>query len=188
MRLDNDATVCKVCHLSTYEQWQSSEHGRSNVTCTGCHQVHSQNLRMDSESLCTSCHSEPLASFPHNVHTADGVKCIDCHVPAAMTATGAQPASATVSTPNHVFMAAATTCVGCHSLAKPASVTTLQVQETHSEAESLLASQVQGLEKEKGLLEKASVVGVGLGLGFGAVLGIALTMIVSYAIQRRAQT
>ncbi len=85
-------TTCLSCHeigeghLSDYFR---SPHGKNQVSCTDCHQVHQQKsgfglLKLDTTPLCTSCHHSTEAEFRQPYHhpvLEGGMSCLDCHSP-----------------------------------------------------------------------------------------------------------
>ncbi len=62
---------------------QSKMHA-AGVTCSDCHEPHSQQLRADGNTLCASCHNAGHFDQPsHHFHPAgsSGAKCVNCHMP-----------------------------------------------------------------------------------------------------------
>ncbi|MGI9327504.1 MAG: tetratricopeptide repeat protein, partial [Pseudomonadales bacterium] len=73
---------------------QSKMHQRG-VSCSDCHDVHSGELHLEGNAVCTQCHNAsgradyptlPLADFDnpsHHFHEADttGAQCVNCHMP-----------------------------------------------------------------------------------------------------------
>src|SRR5690554_4480394 len=62
---------------------QSRMHA-AGVTCSDCHQPHSQALRAEGNALCSSCHLPTEFDRPtHHFHAADssGAQCVSCHMP-----------------------------------------------------------------------------------------------------------
>ncbi|EZQ19424.1 hypothetical protein CF98_02965 [Halopseudomonas bauzanensis] len=62
---------------------QSRMHA-AGVTCSDCHQPHSQALRAEGNALCSSCHLPTEFDRPtHHYHAADssGAQCVSCHMP-----------------------------------------------------------------------------------------------------------
>lgn len=55
------------------------------VTCSDCHESHSQKLRRPGNAACLQCHAESKYQTPkHHFHQSDsaGAQCADCHMPA----------------------------------------------------------------------------------------------------------
>lgn len=74
--------TCAECHPTTYNEWQSSDHGEQQLACTTCHQPHPQELRFVTEeepnALCLNCHNESGRSdYTHLLHAEQ--RCVDCH-------------------------------------------------------------------------------------------------------------
>jgi len=92
----------------------------NGVTCSNCHNPHSDKLKIDGNGLCTQCHNkETYDSEKHHFHpqSSPGALCVSCHMP-TQTYMVVDPRhdhrfsiprpdlSATISVPN--------TCVSCH--------------------------------------------------------------------------
>ena len=81
--------VCLACHQGgTRVHWQMGPHSGNEVTCTSCHQVHTQHdrvrERMTQTEVCFTCHKEQRALLrrPSRHPIAEGkVICSDCHNP-----------------------------------------------------------------------------------------------------------
>ena len=80
---------CLNCHAGKHEVFQTSAHGRGNVSCIRCHIIHGNHksehlLAVSQPDLCFQCHEEQRpqfsATFRHKV--IEGlVLCTDCHEP-----------------------------------------------------------------------------------------------------------
>lgn len=78
--------ICLTCHGGAeFSQFHAGAHGRNDIGCTACHDVHSenhQNLPKRDPELCYSCHQEIAAKMqmPSRHPVRDGkMKCGDCH-------------------------------------------------------------------------------------------------------------
>lgn len=186
MKLPSDSSACRECHSKTYEQWETTPHAQLNVQCIGCHDAHSQSLRLAADQLCTSCHRAKLDSFPHSEHEGLGIECTVCHVPMSHST---QPGVSLVSTkgggnaPSHTFAPPAESCVGCH--AKGTVPTTSAPKQ--SDPAKVLADQLQAVERENSSLRNLAIVTLGVGLGIGGVLGVTLILLIGYIAQRRGK-
>jgi len=63
-------------------QLASSKHGKSGLTCTTCHDPHTQKTRKPTNDLCLDCHQDKgTAAHQLAIHKTMGVSCVDCHMP-----------------------------------------------------------------------------------------------------------
>lgn len=63
---------------------QSKMHAKG-VTCSDCHEPHSQKLRAPGNAVCAQCHLQAKYDAPsHHFHATGkaGSRCVDCHMPA----------------------------------------------------------------------------------------------------------
>ena len=64
--------------------WLQSRMHRQGVTCSDCHDPHSQKLRVDGNAVCGQCHAPGKFDAPsHHRHATGsaGSQCADCHMP-----------------------------------------------------------------------------------------------------------
>lgn len=62
---------------------QSRMHA-AGVTCSDCHEPHSQKLRAEGNALCASCHLPTEFDRPahhHHAQGSSGAQCVNCHMP-----------------------------------------------------------------------------------------------------------
>jgi predicted CXXCH cytochrome family protein len=65
--------------------WLQSRMNAAGVTCSDCHEPHTEKLRATGNGVCTQCHSVArYDGLSHHHHAANsaGAQCIDCHMPA----------------------------------------------------------------------------------------------------------
>lgn len=80
---------CEECHGPGDSHFERSVHGKSNVSCIGCHVVHAAGssrylLKAAQPGLCFQCHSDvnPQFSAPYRHNVREGlINCTDCHDP-----------------------------------------------------------------------------------------------------------
>jgi hypothetical protein len=201
MHLDVDSSVCRDCHVETYEQWQGGLHAQSGVQCIGCHLSHSQDFRLTDEELCGACHRDRLEDFSHTAHDGSGVGCTDCHLSSApihettALASASQTIGHSAAAPSHRFtVVSSQACVGCHGqaihelvpgedLTQAANVRLLAMADRAPE----LATQLEAAEQNNNTLRVMSLVSLGLGMGIGGMLGVIFMLVVGYVVQGRAQ-
>ena len=125
--MSHAAKQCGECHTDTLFQWQSSQHGESDLTCINCHDPHGTDLKTaDTSELCASCHGTRVAAFGHSVHAAKGLTCTDCHIGEAEGELGMGRARHT-----HTFAVDLDTCNECHESERPRSHTLRFERSTH---------------------------------------------------------
>ena len=64
--------------------WLQSRMHRMGVTCSDCHEPHSQRLRVEGNAVCGQCHAAGKFDSPaHHHHPAGtaGAQCVGCHMP-----------------------------------------------------------------------------------------------------------
>ncbi len=67
-----------------YGSFRQSRMHAQGVTCSDCHDPHTQKLRAPGNAVCTQCHSaERYAGARHHFHPAGspGAECVSCHMP-----------------------------------------------------------------------------------------------------------
>jgi len=80
---------CLTCHQGNHANFLRTAHGEANVSCVGCHSVHTgedkeQQLKIAQPKLCFQCHTDtkPQFNMPFHHKVEEGlVKCSDCHDP-----------------------------------------------------------------------------------------------------------
>lgn len=86
--LANDLNAkCLQCHEAARPHYQQSVHGVRNISCLGCHVMHSPAasanlLKSPQPELCIQCHEDVKAQFaaPFHHKVQEGlVNCTDCH-------------------------------------------------------------------------------------------------------------
>jgi predicted CXXCH cytochrome family protein len=114
MMIASPEELCGACHASTLAEWASSRHGKAGVTCTACHEVHTQKTRSaaNTNALCTGCHHDQTRDATHTIHIDAGVHCVDCHLarPSDDVSSALNGKAAT----GHFFAVLVSTCSNCH--------------------------------------------------------------------------
>ena len=69
----------------TYGSFLQSRMFHAGVTCSDCHEPHTQRLRAEGNALCAGCHA--ATKYDNAAHTfhgkgGTGAKCVSCHMPA----------------------------------------------------------------------------------------------------------
>ena len=67
-----------------YGSFLQSRMNHAGVTCSDCHDPHSQQLRQPGSGVCLQCHAaDKFASKQHHFHPTDssGASCVECHMP-----------------------------------------------------------------------------------------------------------
>lgn len=106
--------LCGSCHTSTVLEWNSSRHGKVNVTCVDCHEVHTQKTHATAatNALCASCHVDRTQDFTHAIHSQADIHCIDCHLD--RPSDSASDAVNGHAVTGHSFAVFVSTCNDCH--------------------------------------------------------------------------
>ena len=181
MQLPMASDACRMCHLSTFEQWEKSKHGEKKIECFDCHMAHTQGLRTGSqETLCSACHATRETEFAHATHGISGLDCASCHMsqPKTAVADGMQAPAR-----NHDFSVASDVCAGCHqdtihTAAKlPAlrqTVVDLDTQKLQAKAARVDTLEAENVDLGKRLasLRNVAVVSMGMALAVGGFLGV----------------
>ncbi len=114
MLISSPEELCGACHTGTLSEWASSRHGKADVTCTSCHEVHSQKTHSadNTNSLCAGCHQDQIQDPTHSPHIEAGVYCITCHLTRVRNDKGA--AAKGLAGTGHAFAVSVKTCDDCH--------------------------------------------------------------------------
>ena len=100
--------------------WLQSKMHRQGVTCSDCHDPHSQKLRVDGNAVCGQCHAPGKYDAPaHHHHQAGsaGAQCSECHMPRTtyMVVDGRRDHSMRVPRPDQsVTLGVPNACGRCH--------------------------------------------------------------------------
>ena len=192
MLLDTSSEPCQDCHANTHAEWLDSPHAEANVPCVGCHQSHSQELRVGESGLCVSCHREERQDSVHLAHSSSGIECAKCHVPSDYPDDPAELrvvalVSGSPTAPEHGFrVSTSAACVGCHAAGgNPDTVRASVVRAGELEAQATrLAGELKEAREGNRSLQTLSLVTLGLGLGIGGVLGVMLALAAGYVLQK----
>lgn len=99
---------------------QSRMHARG-VTCSDCHEPHSQQLRAPGDGVCAQCHlpaKYATAAHHHHAEAGPGSACVDCHMPATdyMVIDPRRDHSFRVPRPDRsVTLGTPNACTDCHA-------------------------------------------------------------------------
>lgn len=185
MQLPMESETCQLCHLTTFLQWEESQHAARKIDCFDCHQAHTQGLRLGSpEKLCAACHTDEQTKLAHSVHGISGVDCVSCHMaPQRQPTASSEGMQLPIS--NHSFTVVSDVCIRCHSSSAHKETSAGQVaiasgQEAISARElefqarrvKELEQQVSDAQTQLHNLRNLAVVSMGLMLGVGGVLGL----------------
>ena len=75
----------KKKHHQQYNEWKTSQHAKTGVMCTTCHNVHQKEdlkiamTKLTADSLCMNCHVTLQRRAAHRIHTFGS--CVACHMP-----------------------------------------------------------------------------------------------------------
>jgi Flp pilus assembly protein TadD/formate-dependent nitrite reductase cytochrome c552 subunit len=101
--------------------WLQSRMNQAGVTCSDCHDPHSQKLRGDGNAVCGTCHAAGKYDAPsHHRHAVGsaGAQCADCHMPRTtyMVVDPRRDHSMRVPRPDQsVALGVPNACNGCHT-------------------------------------------------------------------------
>lgn len=102
-----------------YGSFLQSRMFAEGVTCSDCHDPHSQKLRAPDDGVCLQCHAASYADAKHHFHTqgSAGARCVSCHMPATtyMVIDERRDHSLRVPRPDlSVKLGVPNPCNGCH--------------------------------------------------------------------------
>ena len=124
MLIASPEELCGTCHTGTLTEWASSRHGRTGVTCTACHEVHSQKTHSadNTNALCAGCHKDQTQDVTHSTHLRSyaDVYCVDCHLARPADDFG-DAVKGQVAT-GHSLAVFVSTCSDCHPASLPVDV------------------------------------------------------------------
>ena len=101
--------------------WLQSRMHRKGVTCSDCHDPHTQKLRAEGNAVCGQCHAPGQYDTPshhHHVAGTAGAQCADCHMPRTtyMVVDPRRDHSMRVPRPDESVAAGVpNACNGCHT-------------------------------------------------------------------------
>ncbi len=197
MSLTVGSTVCKDCHITTFAQWEDSQHAQVGVECTSCHLSHSQQFRLTDEALCNSCHSNHLNDFFHTIHARE-TACTDCHLPSTAVQPAELPDTTQATDPvlvhSHDFTAVSLgRCMNCHREsvyeAENLNVSWKTKEQLVAMADRVpeLATELEEVKETNQSLKTMVPVSLGLGVGLGGIIGVAFILVISDINQRKTK-
>jgi Flp pilus assembly protein TadD len=104
-----------------YGSFLQSRMYHAGVTCSDCHDPHSQRVRLPGNALCAQCHTPARYDAPdHTLHRAgsEGAQCVACHMPEEtyMQIDPRRDHSIRVPRPDQtVALGVPNPCTGCHA-------------------------------------------------------------------------
>lgn len=104
-----------------YGSFLQSKMHKEGVTCSNCHNPHSQKLEIDGNGLCLQCHRLEVFDVPdHHFHKkgSAGAGCVNCHMPETtfMGVDGRRDHSFRIPDPaSSELTGAPNACVQCHA-------------------------------------------------------------------------
>ena len=111
MHTDISAQLCGQCHVATFADWETSQHGEEELSCARCHNPHSNELRAGNmEDTCRACHKDETHFFTFTPHAEEGLTCTDCHFQ-----TNNEPMGNGHSQHSHTFSVGSDACTACHN-------------------------------------------------------------------------
>lgn len=110
MQTDISSRLCGQCHVDTFAEWETSEHGQEELSCARCHNPHTNELKAGSmQDTCRACHKEETHFYTFTTHAEEGLLCTDCHLE-----TKSDPLGNGHSQISHTFSVGSDTCGACH--------------------------------------------------------------------------
>lgn len=110
MQTDISSRLCGQCHVDTFAEWETSEHGQEELSCARCHNPHTNELKAGSmQDTCRACHKEETHFYTFTSHAEEGLLCTDCHLE-----TKNDPLGNGHSQISHTFSVGSNTCGDCH--------------------------------------------------------------------------
>ena len=111
MTTNYDAASCGNCHVDTYSQWQTSQHGQAEMNCSNCHNAHSTTIKAETvQELCKTCHTAEGHFYTYTAHAEEGLLCTDCHLRVMEDVTAGEGHNQR----EHTFAVDLSTCNECH--------------------------------------------------------------------------
>ncbi len=110
MPTDISSRLCGTCHLDTHAEWESSTHGKEELSCVRCHNPHTTKLKKsDTQEVCQACHNNEAHFFTYTGHAKEGLMCADCHLRVSDAQVGEGHGRRV-----HTFVVDINTCTECH--------------------------------------------------------------------------
>ncbi|MCQ3930079.1 MAG: hypothetical protein DPW16_06435 [Chloroflexi bacterium] len=169
----DESSTCGSCHSGahapSYDEWLLSTHSSAGIDCVDCHTPHDNGLILeDINTTCSGCHQEALID---EVHMADDMTCVDCHMSQRNQRSGIVEV-----TRNHTMGIDPGVCSNCHG-----NTHLLSVRDSRQSPEE--ASEVEDLQADVKELEETSDQNLYSGV-IGGAIGMLILLFMVFAVIR----
>lgn len=182
VRITIDSSLCQDCHTTTYAEWEHTRHAGEGIQCISCHRPHSQELRLTDQALCQSCHRETLTDSLHTAHRLGAVACTNCHMAGhSAAANGESNHNGAIAASHDFIVVTSENCLECH---RHDVATTKDPNRLLADV-SIFSAELSAAQRANKILAALSATNLGLGIGFGGILGIVFMLVAARVFPRR---